>query len=167
MRVLVTAATKHGATGEIAAALASALEADGLSVASADPADVTDLEGFDAVVLGSAVYAGRWLSPAKDLIERLGPSLATRSVWLFSSGPVGDPPQPAGDPQEVAGLLEATGAQGHRVFAGRLDRSALSLGERAIVKVVRAAEGDFRRWDDVEAWGDEIVAALRGQPASP
>lgn len=167
MKVLVTAATKHGATGEIAAALAAALELEGLSVGTADPDDVADLEGVDAVVLGSGVYASRWLAPAKAFVERLQPALAVRDVWLFSSGPVGDPPQPAEDPADVADLLEAVDARGHRVFAGKLDRSGLSFGERAIIKVVRAPEGDFRAWDDVAAWGREIASQLRGQPASP
>ena len=167
MKVLVTAATKHGATGEIADALAAKLEAEGLTVVKADPDDVEDLDGVEAVVLGSAVYAGQWLSSAKGFVERLGALLVERRVWLFSSGPVGDPPKPAEDPAEVAALIEATRADGHRVFPGKLDRSALSFGERAIVKVVRAADGDFRAWDEIAAWSAEIAAALREEPAEP
>ena len=32
---------------------------------------------------------------------------------------------------------------------------------------VRAPEGDFRPWDEIEAWADEIAAALEAQPARP
>ncbi len=167
MKVLVTAATKHGATGEIAEDLAAKLEDEGLIVVKADPDDVEDLDGVEAVVLGSAVYAGQWLASAKNFVERLAPLLAERRVWLFSSGPVGDPPKPAEDPADVTALVEATRAEGHRVFAGKLDRSALSFGERAIVKVVRAADGDFRAWDEIAAWSAEIAGTLHGSPAEP
>ena len=167
MKVLVSAASRHGATGEIAAALAAAIEREGITVLTAAPEEVTDLDGIDAVVLGSGIYAGRWLGSVRHLVERLGPALAARPVWLFSSGPVGDPPQPEGDPAEAASLVEASGAREHRVFAGRLDRRQLNLGERAIVKVVRAADGDFRDWDAIRQWGTEIAAVLREEPAAP
>ena len=55
------------------------------------PGDVASLDGYDAVIIGSAVYMGHWLDPAKDLVSRFGDALAGRLVWLFSSGPVGDP----------------------------------------------------------------------------
>jgi menaquinone-dependent protoporphyrinogen oxidase len=86
-------------------------------------------------------------------------------VWLFSSGPVGDPPKPTEDPVDASSLLERTGAREHHVFAGRLDRSRLSFGERAIAMALRAPEGDFRDWDDVRAWASGIADAL-GEPST-
>ena len=70
MRVLVAAATKHGATGEIAQAIADTLRDQGLDPAVLEPERVDTIDGYDAVVLGSAVYAGHWLKPARDS-ERL------------------------------------------------------------------------------------------------
>src|SRR5205807_2446948 len=99
---------------------------------------VTMVDGYDAVVLGSAVYAGHWLEPARRLVEDQAPALAQRPVWLFSSGPIGDPPKPTEDPVDVAALVEATGAREHRVFAGRLDRHHLGFAERAIALALRA-----------------------------
>ena len=110
MKVLVSAASKHGSTAEIARAIGEVLEDRGLEVALISPEEVQSIEGFDAAVLGSAVYAGHWLKPAMELVERLGEALADVPVWLFSSGPIGDPPKPEEDPVDVAELMEATGA---------------------------------------------------------
>jgi len=160
MRALVVAASKHGATAGIAAAIADTLRGRGVIPVSAEPDDVRDLDDIDAVVLGSAVYAGHWLRPAMSLVERLGDELAARPVWLFSSGPVGDPPKPSEAPADAAVMVEAAHARGHHLFAGKLDRASLGIGERAVVRVPRAPEGDFRDWPEVEAWADEIADAL-------
>ena len=85
---------------------------------------------------------------------------AGRPVWLFSSGPVGDPPKPEEDPVDVADLLAATGAREHRVFAGKLVRKQLSFPERAIVSALRVPEGDFRDWTEIRQWAAGIADAL-------
>ena len=102
MKILITAATKHGATGEIAQAIGGALRQRGLDPTVLEPERVDSVDDYGAVVLGSAVYAGHWLKPARELVARCGDALADRPVWLFSSGPVGDPPKPAEDPVDVA-----------------------------------------------------------------
>jgi menaquinone-dependent protoporphyrinogen oxidase len=161
MRVLVTAASKHGSTIEIAQRVGDQLAAAGLE-ANVMPAEaVQDFGDYDAVVLGSAIYAGQWLGSAKDLVRRHGRDLMARPVWLFSSGPIGDPPKPHDDPVDAAGMVAATGARGHRVFPGLLDRGRLSFGERAIVVALRAPYGDFRDWDAVREWSAEIAESLR------
>jgi menaquinone-dependent protoporphyrinogen oxidase len=82
-------------------------------------------------------------------------------VWLFSSGPVGDPPKPEEDPVDVAELVAASGAREHRVFAGTLVRRQLSFPERAIVSALRVPEGDFRDWAEITRWAAEIAGALQ------
>jgi menaquinone-dependent protoporphyrinogen oxidase len=160
MTVLVSVASKHGATAEIGARIAQELERAGVAAVVVPPEQVTSLEGFDAVVLGSGIYAGRWLEPARRLVERHADGLKARPVWLFSSGPVGDPAKPDGDPTDAAPMREATMAREHRVIRGRLDRSQLGIAERAITKVVGAAEGDFRPWTEVDAWARSIADQL-------
>jgi menaquinone-dependent protoporphyrinogen oxidase len=91
MRVLVTAATRYGSTGEIAATFGREIARHGVPTMVVAPGEVADLDEVDAVVLGSAVYAGHWLEPATVLVDRCGPAWASRSVWLFLSAPVGDP----------------------------------------------------------------------------
>jgi menaquinone-dependent protoporphyrinogen oxidase len=166
MRVLVAAATKHGATADIADEIARTLREADLEVTQQAPEQVHSLEGIDAVVLGSAIYAGRWQAPAKDLIERFEEALRRRPVWLFSSGPLGDPPKPQGDPADVRALVEALEPRGHRVFPGALDRSGLGFAERAVVAAVRAPDGDFRAWGDIHEWALSIAESLKEAPVA-
>ena len=168
MRVLVTAATKYGATAEIGQAIGEVLGEYGLDPTVVPPERVGGLAGFDAVVVGSAVYAGHRLKPARELVDRLGGELAGRPVWLFSSGPVGDPPKPDEDPVDVAEVLAATGAREHRVFAGKRLRKQLSFPERAIVSALRVPEGDFRDWTEIRQWAagiaDDMGAGFSPRP---
>lgn len=62
MKVLVTVATRHGSTAEIADVIVRVLHLRGLDADEVHPGSVHDISGYDAVVLGSAVYAGRWLA---------------------------------------------------------------------------------------------------------
>jgi len=163
MRVLVAAASKHGGTTAIAQAIGSALTEARLEIDVRSIEDVTSLESYDAVVLGSGVYMGRWLEPARRFVDDNGPSLATRPVWLFSSGPLGDPPKPAEAPGDVLGLIETTHARDHRVFPGVMDKADLGLGERAVVAVVRAPAGDYRPWDEIHTWALGIARDLGHQ----
>ena len=162
MKVLVTTASKHHSTLEIGQAVGRALAGDGIVADVLAAEEVDTIAGYDAVVVGSGVYAGNWLAPARDFIQRCLGQLRERPVWMFSSGPMGDPPLPAGDPSGVAALIELIHPRGHRVFAGRLDGADLGLGEKLIVKAVRAPFGDFRDWAAIEAWADEIAAELGG-----
>jgi menaquinone-dependent protoporphyrinogen oxidase len=165
MRVLVTTASKHGATEEIGRAIADALNEHGIETGFLAPEDVISLHRYDGVIMGSAVYAGRWMGSMKKMAQRLAGELNERPVWLFSSGPIGDPPKPEEEPVDVAPILEATGARGHVVFAGKLDKSVLSFGERAIVAAFKAAEGDFRDWDEIRNWAKEISEELTSMSA--
>lgn len=165
-RVLVAYASRHGATREIAHAIGARLEEGAAGRASGVMAVVLPVEQhpdpapYDAVVLGSAVYAGRWLEPARDYVTRYAATLRDRQVWLFSSGPIGAPPYPADEPHDVGPLRTITGAREHVIFPGRLDKQLLGFGERAIVTAMRAPVGDFRDWDAVRAWSDAIAGQL-------
>lgn len=160
MRVLVAAASKHGATSEIAEAIGTTLAAEGHDPEVVDITEVEGIEGFDAAVIGSAVYAGHWMESARRVIERLGEELTEIPVWVFSSGPIGDPPKPAEEPVDVDWVVDRVHARGHHVFAGKLDKEALGFGERAIAAALRAPAGDFRDWEDVETWAKEIASEL-------
>jgi menaquinone-dependent protoporphyrinogen oxidase len=154
MTVLVTYASRHGATTEIAEALGRDLRSHGVDAEVRSADEVDGVEPYDAVVLGSAIYLGKWLPEATALAERC----AGRPVWLFSSGPLGDPLQPA--PPELESLVQRTRAREHRVFAGRLDRASLSFPERAIVRMVKAPYGDYRDFAAVADFASTIAQSI-------
>ena len=161
MRVLVTAASKHGATLEIATAIGEELVRAGIDARVEPLEDVQSVDDYDGVVVGSGIYAGHWLGAAKEFVDQYATDLALRPLWLFSSGPLGHPLKPEEDPVDAASIATRLGARAHRVFGGRLDRSHLGLGERAIVGLVRAPDGDFRPWDEVRSWSAEIARELQ------
>jgi menaquinone-dependent protoporphyrinogen oxidase len=158
--VLVTAASKHGATTEVAERIARVLGEAGLEPPVLPPDQVEDVSAYDAVILGSAIYMGRWLDPARLLVDRRAEALAEKPVWLFSVGPIGDPPKPTEESVDVEEIHKATLARAHRIFPGRLEKRRLGFAERAVVTALRAPEGDFRPWPEIEAWAREIAVAV-------
>ncbi|MDX6560259.1 MAG: menaquinone-dependent protoporphyrinogen oxidase [Gaiellales bacterium] len=162
MNVLVAAASRHGATQEIADAIGITLNAEGMSASVVPIAEVADLAGYEAFVLGSAVYMGRWLDSAKTFVERNSETLSNQPTWLFSSGPIGDPPRPK-QPEavDVDDVVSKTHANEHKLFAGKLDKNALGFGERAVMLAFRAVEGDYRDWDEIQAWARAVAQELR------
>ncbi|MGY1721597.1 flavodoxin domain-containing protein [Blastococcus sp. SYSU DS0533] len=168
-RVLVVFASRHGSTREIAAELVRALpgsapgRSGGLSATLAPVEMHPDPAGFDAVVLGSAVYAGRWLEPARRYVDAVAPQLRARPTWLFSSGLAGNRPWcPDGADRDARSLGELTGARGYRAFGGRLERRLLSAAERRDWPA-GGATGDLRDWRAVRGWAGEIAEAVARQ----
>ena len=171
MNVLVAYGSKHGATKGIAERITETLQAAGHQAAARPVEAAGELGGYDAFVVGSAVYADRWTQEATEFVRRHRAMLASRPVWLFSSGPIGtmatrhEPVEPKG----VTAIRRALSPQDHRVFFGawdrsKLDRSKLGFAERIVAK--RLPQGDFRDWAAIEAWADGIARELAHRSAS-
>ena len=166
MTVLVTAASKHGATREIAKEIARVLDEHGVSIELLDIEDVTDLSSYEAYVVGSGIYLGNWLKSARRFLDTHAAELAKRPTWLFASGSIVGEPPVADDPDAlrsglVERLVETTHAREHKLFAGKVDTSKLGLLERAAVRGAHASEGDHRDWDEIDRWAEEIAGQLR------
>ena len=161
-RILVACASRYGSTAEIAAEIADVLRHDvpGAVVDLRDAATTGEVAGYDAAVIGSAVYLGGWLPAARDLVEGHREVLSAMPVWLFSSGPLGNPSVPVDELAQVTALGVAIGAWGHRLFAGRLDRQELRWVERAAARAVHAPEGDFRDHDEIRRWASGVASTL-------
>ena len=160
MNILIAVASKHGSTREIAQTIAEELRALGPTVDVREAEVVTDLDGYDAAIVGSAVYVGNWLPEARQLLVREGMWPATIPVWLFSSGPIGDDPHDGDELHSLAAMLAGAGAREHVIFAGKLDAQHLGLAERLIARLVHTPTGDFRDWAAVRDWARAIGAAL-------
>jgi menaquinone-dependent protoporphyrinogen oxidase len=161
MRILVAVASKHGSTREIAETIAQELQANGLSVDLQNAESVIKVSNYDAVVFGSAIYAGNWLPEAKRFAETFRTQLAKVPFWLFSSGPIGaENPKPNDDPEMLAASLGGVKPREHHVFVGKLDPGTLGLGERLIIKAFKSPTGDFRNWEAIRDWGRNIATTL-------
>jgi menaquinone-dependent protoporphyrinogen oxidase len=161
-KVLITAASRHQSTAEIADALAAGLRERGVDAQAPAIEMVGTLDGYDAVVLGSAIYMGRWLGEARRFAQIHASELAAMPVWLFSSGPLGPPsrPVPPGTAADVPVLMRLTRACGPRTFSGRLDLRHLHFAERAVARTIHAPEGDSRDWAAIDRFAAEIAGAL-------
>jgi menaquinone-dependent protoporphyrinogen oxidase len=156
MTVLVSSATRHGATAEIALAIGEVLESQGVRANVKRMEDVDTVMPYDAFVLGSAVYMGNWLRVARDFVDEHSHVIAGRPTWLFSSGPIGTHPA-ASDEFDVTEIVEATQAREHYLFGGRLDKEHLRPLERALTGALHVPGGDYREWDAVAAWATAIA----------
>lgn len=161
MKVLVTASSRHGATAEIAEAVSAEISRNGFDVELKPPGDVETLEGYDAVVMGSAVYMTQWTESARAFISRFTKQLRELPVWAFSCGLSGVPNGEAQDPRRVGPALLQINAIDHQTFKGRMEFTNLNLRERSIARMGSAPEGDYREWDKIRAWARQIVEDLK------
>jgi menaquinone-dependent protoporphyrinogen oxidase len=169
MTVLIAAASKHGATGEIAARIGTRLVERGIDIELKDIDNVGELSRYDAFVIGSGIYLGNWMKEGRRFLDAHAAELAERPTWLFASGSiVGDPPV-ADDPDALRTgltnrLVELTHARQHKLFAGKLDSSTLGLLEKAAVRGAHASKGDHRGWQAIDEWAEAIAHELEQHP---
>lgn len=164
-KALVAYGSKHGSTAEIAETIGQVLTEAGLDVDVRSAETVNDVTPYQAVILGSAVYAGQWRKEAAWFLESHQSELAQRPVWLFSSGPSGE-----GDPVELLDgwrlpesekpIADRVSPRDVAVFHGNIDPDRLNLAERLIVKAVKGEFGDFRDWEAIRGWASEIASSL-------
>jgi menaquinone-dependent protoporphyrinogen oxidase len=165
-QVLVTYASKNGATAEIAAAIAEELRAHGVAADCRPAGDIATLDGYDAVVLGSAVYMKRWRHDARRLLHKHARELSRRPFWIFSSGPFGATPDYSwAEPPKVVRAAEKLGVRGHVIFGGRLPLEPHGFVESAMVRETPPEFADLRDWDEIRRWAADIAATMAGRRA--
>ena len=159
MRVLVTWGSKLGGTKGIARMVAEELEIQGVDVAFVAAKDVRSVSGFDAAIIGGAIYASRWHKAALKFVDHNVAALRRIPVWLFSSGPLDNSADLRAIPpvKDVSVLMQRIGALGHVTFGGRLPADAKGFPASAMAK---KNAGDWRNGAQVHAWAAEIAEEL-------
>ena len=164
MTVLVAYATNGGSTAGIAEWITEELRDAGFAVDVRAAADVYDVAGYEAIVLGGALYAAGWHRDARHFAQRFTGQPELGPVWLFSSGPLDSsaeeselPPVP-----QAAEAMRALQARGHMTFGGRLSADARDwLGFVVRRMIIEGHDGDFRNPTRVRAWARGIAAEIR------
>ena len=167
--VLVVYASKHLSTAEIAERIATAMRDAGCDAQARPAAEVDDLSGYAAVVLGSSVYAKRWQRDARAFAHRHTAALRGMPVWLFSSGPFGavqeHPTAPT--PPVAARLVAHLGAREHVMFGGRVPPDPGNFVERAMLKNTPPERRDARDWPAIEEWARGVASQVAPREVAP
>lgn len=175
MRVLIAYASRYGSTQGIAERIAATLSRQGIETTVKPVTDAGDPGDYDAVVVGSAAYYFHWMKKATNFVRRHRAALAERPVWLFSSGPLGTKTvdEHGRDvcavtvPKEIDEFTESIHPRDHRVFFGALDREKLGFTHRLMLKLPVNRDnaifplGDFRDWNDIDAWAGKIAQVVK------
>ncbi|EMY32241.1 flavodoxin-like protein [Arthrobacter crystallopoietes BAB-32] len=168
MRVLIGYSSAHGSTAEIARRIGELLEQDGLAVDTLAIPQITDLHGYDAVVLGSAIHQQAWMPEAAEFVHRHAAELLARLVWLFSVGMSDALPRlvrgaaRTGQDRRLAqALRDVVHPRGHRLFSGVAQAEQFPAWIRVLFRCAGGRFGDFRDWVQIEAWARGIAEGVR------
>jgi menaquinone-dependent protoporphyrinogen oxidase len=160
MRTLITYASKRGGTQGIARMVGDELAARGVEVEVMPAEAVGPIDGFDAVIVGGALYANRWPRSARRFVKQHTKELAAKPVWFFSSGPLDDTPRKQAIPptSQVKRLMDRVHARGHTTFGGRLEPDAKGF---IASRMAKSHSGDWRDQAQIKLWADGVVDALQ------
>lgn len=159
--ILVTYASKTGSTAEIAQAIGKELQLIGFSTEIARMETIASLSGYHAVVIGGPLYMGKVVKDVGKFVGRHRDALASLPVAAFAVGitPVSkDPVQIENAMQMLRSAVAPLHPVSEAVFAGRLDPKALSFIQRKMTEMAKSPVGDFRDWDAIARWAQELPA---------
>lgn len=159
-KVLVAYASKCGSTGEVAQAIAQTLCERGMTVDVRRVDEVSDVEAYDAFVVGSAIRMGSWLGEAKRFVETNVATLNAAPTAFFTVHMLNlddSEESRAARAAYVAPVHAIVQPQAEAFFAGKLDLDRMSFVDRMISKMMKATNEDKRDWAAIEAWAGEFM----------
>ncbi|MFM8319725.1 MAG: flavodoxin domain-containing protein [Chloroflexota bacterium] len=176
MSILVTYASRHGATAGVARVIGETLrEGTGTRVDVMPMLDVPHLDGYAAVVAGSAIQDRRWLPEAMDFLRANQPALQALPTALFqvciTLGMKNGAAYRAGVDTWMEPACAIVPPLRRASFPGALDPASLpwnkdGIGLRISVMLGIMPQGDRRDWDAVHAWARDLrTLLLRPTPA--
>jgi menaquinone-dependent protoporphyrinogen oxidase len=156
---LVTYATRAGSTAEVASVIGDVLGERGFSVDVKPIKEAPQVEGYGAILIGSAVQGGQWLPEAIQWIKTNQKALQNVPVALFTvhMNNTGDDEQSR---KNREAYLNAVRSLLHPVdvafFAGKMDAAQLSFLERFLVRIAKSPVGDLRDWERIRSWAQSV-----------
>ncbi len=162
-KILVTYATRAGSTVDVAKMIGETLNATGASVDVRPVKNVTTLQGYNAVVIGSAIRMGHWLPEAVDFVKKNQSQLTQLPTIIFTVHLLNlddDDKSRAAREAYIAPVRQLLTPKGEVFFAGKMDFSKLSFLDRTIAKMVGGSERDLRNWDAIRGWAQGLPALL-------
>jgi menaquinone-dependent protoporphyrinogen oxidase len=168
-RILVAYASRAGSTAEVADVVGQVLRESGAEVEVRPVEDVHSLAGYDALVLGSAIWVGKPLPEALQFATAQQQALAGLSVAYFILCDTLREDTPANRATArgyVTPLERIKQPVTLGLFAGKKDFSTVHPLLRWLLKhVVKLPEGDWRDWERIRAWAAALAPRLaRAEP---
>lgn len=158
-KVLIAYASRTGSTQEVARVIAEELSGRGFAVDVRMASNVSSLEAYNAVLVGSAVRFGGWLPEAVKFVQQNQAALnclpaAFFAVHLMNLGE--DEASRRGRMAYLDPVRKLVMPEAEAFFSGVGDLSKVSFLEKMIAKMVKSPEGDFRDWSKIRAWAQQI-----------
>jgi menaquinone-dependent protoporphyrinogen oxidase len=162
--VLVVYATKRESTHDVAEAVAARLRERGYAVDVQPAAEAGNLEPYGAVVIGGALYMGRWHHDARHFLSSHREALASLPVAVFAMGPR---TTEATDMEESRKQLDTALAKQPElepisiaVFGGVIDPAKLRFPFSTM------GATDARDWDTIRSWADSVAELVTARAAA-
>ena len=167
-KVLVAYATRAGSTVGVAERVAEVLNRSGFAAEAVNVKEVSDVTPYDAVTLGSAVRAGKLMPEVLKFLDKNRAALESKPFAAFVvcfAMKDGDDKGRATAGTYLDPVRERVKPLSEGLFAGAYEPNKVGFAERAILKMIKAPPGDFRKWDEVETWATGLVPLFAARPA--
>lgn len=173
MNILITYASKKGSTQEISEFMAEFLEKNAYTVTVAHCDKVKSVAEYDAVILGTGIYSGRWLPAAETFLRRLNDELGETPFFYFLVCirllEVGGYEHVMQEyiPQYL--INQVKNIQGATAFAGKLSYADIDWRDRWTLSVRYDGEAtpiehfveDHRNWQKIQRWIEDVDRTLK------